>query len=147
MQELLKLADELGLEVIERRGRHHGGYHHGTRTIRLDPHMPRRVARSVLAHELAHAVFEDQPSHHGPVRAKQERRANEWAALRLITPEAFAEAEHHRGGHTASMAVELAVTVELVDAFRSVLLRIGNTTYTRPRMGAGQWDHRTVHAS
>lgn len=39
---------------------------------------------SVLAHELAHAVFGDVPSKFGPVNAKQERRAEEWAALRLI---------------------------------------------------------------
>jgi Zn-dependent peptidase ImmA (M78 family) len=147
MQHLLQLAEELGLTVIEKRGRHHGGYHHGSRMIRLDPHMPRRVARSVLAHEIAHSVFQDQPTPHGPARAKQERRANEWAALQLITPEAFAEAERHRGGHTGSMAHDLAVTTEIIEAYQRLLLRIGNVTYTRARMGAGQWDHRAVHAS
>jgi len=147
MQDLLQLAEELGLTVIEKAGRHLGGYHHGTSTIRLDPRMPRRVARSVLAHEIAHHVFQDHPSPHGPVRAKQERRANEWAALRLITPDAYAEAERHRGGHSPSMAHDLAVTVELVDAYRALLLRLGDTTYVRARMGAGQWHHRTVHAS
>lgn len=144
MQHLLSLANELGLTVIERRGKHVGGYHAGSNTIRLDPALPRRVARSVLAHELAHHVFGDQPSPHGPVRAKQERRANEWAALRLITPEAFADAERIRGGHTASMAHDLDVIPELVDAFRQVLLRIGDTTYVEPRMGARQY--RSIHA-
>lgn len=144
MQELLKLADELGVDVIERRGGKIGGYHAGTRTIRLNPGMSRRTARSVLAHEIAHHVFGDEPSHYGPVRAKQERRANEWAALRLITPEAFAEAEKQRGGHSPSMAYDLAVTVEIVDAFRSVLHRIGDRVYVAPKMGAGQYVHAHV---
>jgi Zn-dependent peptidase ImmA (M78 family) len=142
MQELISLATELGLHVVERRGRHLGGYHHGSRTVRLNPSMPRRVARSVLAHEIAHHVFGDQPSPYGPVLAKQERRANEWAALHLITPEGFADAEKHRSGHTASMAFDLDVTPELVDAYRRVLLRIGDTTYVDAKMGTGQYAHR-----
>jgi hypothetical protein len=144
MQQLLTLASELGLTIIEKRGRHPGGYHAGSRTVRLDPHMPRRVARSVLAHEIAHHVFADEPSPYGPVRAKQERRANEWAALHLITPEAFAETEKHRNSHTASMAFDLDVTPELVDAYRRVLVRIGDTTYVDAKMGAGQY--RSAHA-
>lgn len=144
MQHLLTLARELDLRVIERAGANLGGYHHGSRTIRLDPKMPRRVARSVLAHELAHHVFGDQPSPYGPVRAKQERRANEWAALRLITPEAFAEVEQLRDGHTASMAHDLDVMPELVEAFRRLLLRVGGVTYVDPHMGAGQY--RSAHA-
>jgi Zn-dependent peptidase ImmA (M78 family) len=143
LHQLLATAHELGLRVIERPGRHLGGYHHGSRTIRLDPNLPRRAARSVLAHEIGHSVFADHPTHHGPVRAKQERRANEWAALHLITPDAFAEAEKHRNGHTASMAYDLDVLPELVEAFRTVLLRIGDTTYVSPRMGAGQY--RSAH--
>lgn len=144
MQPLLTLASELGLTIIERRGRHLGGYHAGSRTIRLDPSMPRRFARSVLAHEIAHHVFADEPSPYGPVTAKQERRANEWAALHLITADAFADAEKHRNGHTASMAFDLDVTPELVDAYRRVLVRIGDTTYVDAKMGAGQY--RSAHA-
>lgn len=142
MHHLLQLADELGLTVIERASSKLGGYHHGSRTIRLDPKLSRRAARSVLAHEIAHALFEDQPTPYGPVRAKQERRANEWAALYLIRPEAFAEAEHLRGGHTASMAHDLGVTVEIVDAFRDLLARYGDTVYVNAKMGAGQFAHR-----
>jgi hypothetical protein len=144
MQHLLNLASELGLRVVERRGLHIGGYHEGSSTIRLDPKLPRRVARSVLAHEIAHHVFGDHPSPYGPVRAKQERRANEWAALRLITPESYAEAERNRGGHVESMAFDLDVTPEIVRAFQQVLLRLGDTTYVDPRMGAGQY--RSAHA-
>lgn len=142
MHDLLKLADDLGITVVERPGLRLGGYHGGSTTIRLNPALPRRVARSVLAHEIAHHVFQDVPSRHGPVTARQERRADEWAARYLITPEDFADAERIRDGHTASMAHDLGVTVEIVEAFRRLLVRIGDTTYVNPRMGAGQWEHR-----
>jgi hypothetical protein len=139
MQQLLALADELGLTVSEKRGRHAGGYHHGSRTVRLDPGLPRRVARSVLAHEIAHHVFGDTTAAHGPARARQERRANEWAAMRLISLDAYAAAERMRDGHAPSMAHDLCVTTELVEAFRALLARIGDTTYVQAKMGAGQF--------
>ena len=147
MQELLQFADDLGINVIERRGGKPGGFHAGTTTIRLNPGMSRRVARSVLAHEIAHHVFGDEPSPYGPVRAKQERRANEWAALRLVTPDAYAAAEARHHGHPPSMAYELSVTLELINAYTRVLERIGDTVYVRPRMGSEMWEHRTEVAS
>lgn len=61
-----------------------GEYIHRRRLIRLQRGMAERLHRSVLAHETAHAVFADVPSQFGPVNGKQERRADEWAALRLI---------------------------------------------------------------
>lgn len=139
---LIDVATEMGLTVVERKGRHRGGYHDGLRQIRLNPGMSERVTRSFLAHEIAHAVFRDVPSPYGPVKAKQERRAWEWAALYLIEPAAFAEAEKHRDGHSPSMANDLMVTIEVVDAFRQILSRVGDTVYVAPKMGAGQWSHR-----
>ncbi|GGH33926.1 ImmA/IrrE family metallo-endopeptidase [Microbacterium album] len=142
MQQLLALADELGLTVIEHRGRKVGGYHDGSRTVRLNPHMPRRLARSVLAHELGHAVHGHTPTIFGPQHARQERAAFEWAARLLIDRDAFAEVERLRDGHSPSMAYDLDVTVEIVDAYKGMLLRLGDVVYERPKMGAGQWDHR-----
>lgn len=37
------------------------------------------------------------------------------------------------------MAYDLGVTVGLVNAFRRILQRVGDTTYVAPRMGVGQW--------
>jgi hypothetical protein len=119
-----------------------GEYIHRRRLIRLQEGMPERLHRSVLAHECAHAVFEDVPSKFGPVNAKQERRADEWAALRLMSIEAYRHAETLHQGHVEAMAVELNVIVDLVEAFQRILLRIGDTVYVQPRMGAGQWLHR-----
>lgn len=119
-----------------------GEYLHRRRLIRLQQGMPHRLQRSVLAHECAHAVFGDVPSKFGPVNAKQERRADEWAALRLIRLEDYRRAEIIHSAHPEAMAVELNVTVDLVDSFRRLLARVGDAVYLVPRMGAGQWLHR-----
>lgn len=139
---LIDIAVELGLTVVERKGHHRGGYHDGLKQIRINPGMSRRVTRCFLAHEIAHALFRDVPSVYGPVKAKQERRAWEWAACYLIDPAAFAEVERVRDGHAPAMAYDLDVTVELITAFRRVLSRIGDTVYVKPMMGDGQWAHR-----
>lgn len=123
-----------------------GEYRHDLKRIRLRAGMTLRQERSVLAHELAHAVFGDVPSRFGPVNAKQERRADEWAALILIAPDAYRSAEERWEGHAAAMAYDLGVTTRLVSSFQSVLSRIGDTVYVDPRMGAGQWAHRSIHA-
>lgn len=144
---LIGLADELGLTIVEKRGNTRGGYHDGLRQIRLNPGQSYRVNRSFLAHEIAHALFRDTPTHFGPVAAKQERRAWEWAATYLITPEDYSQAEQLRDGHAPAMAHDLGVTVELIATYRETLQRIGDTVYVRARMGAGMWDHREAIAS
>ncbi|WP_417556109.1 ImmA/IrrE family metallo-endopeptidase [Microbacterium sp.] len=140
--DLITLAEELGLKVVWRPGAKLGGFHAGSKTIRLTPGSSARTTGSVLAHEIGHAVFQDVYTPHGPARARQEARANEWAARHLITPDAYAAAEERRGIHAASLAFELGVTVELVEAYQRLLQRIGDTVYVAPRMGAGLWDHR-----
>jgi len=146
MHHLFDIARAMGVRIeytdLTRLDRD-GDYCARTNTIRLQTGMSRRLTRSVLAHELAHVTFGDEPSMFGPVNAKQERRADEWAALRLITSEAFREAEQLHGGHAAAMAVELGVITDIVEAYQRILLRVGDTVYTQPRMGAGQWHERT----
>lgn len=139
---LTELAEELGLSVVERRGSTRGGYHDGLRRVRINPGMSRRVTRSFLAHEIAHALFRDAPTPYGPVRAKQERRAWEWAALYLVDREAFAEAERLRSGHAPSIAHDLDVSVEIIEAFKRILARIGDQVYVKPGMGQGVWIER-----
>ena len=119
-----------------------GEYIHDLRVIRLQGGMASRLHVSTLAHECAHAVFADVPSRFGPVNAKQERRADEWAALRLIQIDDYKRAEAIHHGHTEALAVELGVTVDLIDAYQRILLRIQDTVYVQPRQGAGQWAHR-----
>ncbi len=119
-----------------------GEYIHDRRLIRLQRGMATRLHRSVLAHECAHAVFGDAPSRFGPVNAKQERRADEWAALRLIDIHDYRRAESIHHGHTEALAVELNVTVDLIEAYQRSLFRTDDAVYVQPRHGAGQWAHR-----
>lgn len=119
-----------------------GEYIHSRKLIRLRPGMSARLNRSVLAHETAHAIFADVPSRFGPVNAKQERRADEWAALRLIRHEDYQRAELLHGGHAGAIAHELGVVRSIVEAYRRILIRIGDTVYVGAKMGAGQFAHR-----
>lgn len=123
MRQLLRLADQLDLHVVERPGRTRGGFDPSTRTIRLNPGMSMRTTRSVLAHELGHARLGHHPTQRPSVRDRQERRADEWAARQLLTPQRYAAAEAIRGTHLASLAFELDVTIEIVAAFQSLLQR------------------------
>lgn len=130
MHPLLCLAEEHGLRIVERVGRTRGGFEPVTRTIRIEPGMSARTTRSVLAHELGHAILGHVPSTLASVRRQQERQADEWAACRLITHHAYAQAEEVRGPHPASLAFELDVTIELVLAYQR-RLQGGGTTAVR----------------
>lgn len=137
----------IAIEYVDLPEGRDGEYLHGRKLIRLRPGMSSRLHRSVLAHELGHAAFGDVPSMFGPVAAKQERRAEEWGALRLIALEDYRSLEQMHGGHPGAIAIELGVMRSTVIAFQNVLERIGETTYVQPRMGAGQFAARTVAAS
>lgn len=140
-QRLIDFADMLGvtIEYTELSSDRDGEYEHDTRRIRLRPGMSARHHRSVLAHELAHAVFADVPSRFGPVNAKQERRADEWAALCLIDSDDYQHLEAIHGGHPGAIAVDLGVMRSIVIAYQRLLRRLGDITYTDPKMGRDQW--------
>lgn len=143
-QYLLDLAEQAGvrIEYCALRDDRDGEYVHARNLIRLRPGMSERRHRSVLAHELGHAAFGDVPTRFGPVHAKQERRAEEWAALRLISIDDYRHVEALRDGHAGAMALDLGVMRSTVEAFASVLQRIGDAVYVDARMGDGQWIHR-----
>lgn len=141
---LQELADQAGITItyVPLAPGRDGEYLHSKRLIRLRPGMAARLHRSVLAHELGHAAYADVPSHFGPVNAKQERRADEWAALRLITLEDYRHVEAIHEGHAGAMALDLGVMRSIVEAFQRVLLRVGDVVYQCPKLGTGQWTRR-----
>lgn len=141
---LLDYADTIGVTIEYTRlpADRDGVYDHDARRIRLRRGMSARHHRSVLAHELGHAAFGDTATRFGPVHAKQERRAEEWAALRLINLDDYRHLEAVHAGHPGAIAVDLDVMRSTVIAFQGLLERLGDTVYVRPRMGAGQWAHR-----
>lgn len=143
MQDLYDFAEALGVTIEWARLKNRNGeYRHDLRRIRLRYGMTERLVRWTLAHELGHAVFADQPSHFGPANAKMERRASEWAALRLVDLDAYREAELLRDGHLPSMAHDLGVAKECLEVYQSLLSRLGGVTYLDPKMGAGQWAYQ-----
>lgn len=144
LKQIYDMLDALGVRVefCEMPEDRDGEYVHDDRLIRIQHDLRTRRYRSALAHECCHAVFGDVPSKFGPVNAKQERRADEWAALRLIDLADYRREEERHDGHVEGMAIALNVTTDLVQAFRRILLRVGQDVYVAPRMGAGQWAHR-----
>ncbi|WIA97655.1 ImmA/IrrE family metallo-endopeptidase [Curtobacterium sp. MCBA15_004] len=87
---------------------------------------------SVIAHELGHV-------HHGHTcdlgaDSPIERQADAYAARLLIEPTEYARAELLYSGDVHAIADELCVTVDLVQAFQSlVLARLGERTYASGR--------------
>lgn len=123
MEHLLRLVEQHGLHLVERRGASRGGFEPATSTIRIDPGMSTRATCSVLAHELGHAVLGHVPTSDHALRDRQEHRADEWAARLLIDARSYAAAEQLRGPHAASLAFELGVTIEIVHAYQRLLQR------------------------
>ncbi|SDQ87689.1 ImmA/IrrE family metallo-endopeptidase [Microbacterium sp. cf332] len=123
--ELLSTLDLLGVRLIfaDLPPDRDGEYRHDVRLVRLRPGMARRLHRSVLAHECAHAVHGDVPLSDPHHAERQESRADEWAAQMLIPVDDYARAEALHAGHVEAMAVELDVTVDLVQAFQRILRR------------------------
>lgn len=109
---------------------------------RLRPGMNARLHRCVLAHELGHHALAHTPTRFGPVHAKQERAAEEWGALRLITLDDYRHVEEIHAGHLGAMSLDLGVMRSTLEAFQRVLLRLGDTVYVQPKMGAGMFAHR-----
>lgn len=145
MQDLYDLADSLGVRIEYADLSHldrDGDYDRETRMIRLHVGMLHRLHRSVLAHEIAHAIFGDVPSLFAHYNEKQERRADEWAAHLLIDEQAYREAAEKHSGYIPAMAQELGVIDDLVEAYERTLTRIGDTVYIHARLGAGQWTRR-----
>lgn len=143
-QRLLDFADAIGVRIEYRDlpADRDGQYVHARRVIYLRPGMHARHHRSVLAHELAHALWGDVPSKFGPVNAKQERRAEEWAALRLIDRDDFRYFEMVHEGRAAGMALDLGVMTSIVKAYQGLLLRVDDAVYIAPRMGTGEYGAR-----
>lgn len=136
MQRLFDVADALNVcvEYAPLRTRN-GEYRDDLKRIRLREGMSERLARWTLAHELGHATYGHRPNMFGQSDARQERQADEWAALHLIDLEQYREVEELRDGHIASMAHDLGVVTNGVEAYQRLLDRIGDQVYLKPGLG------------
>lgn len=92
-----------------------------TGRIVLNPRMTLTQAASTLAHEAGHWEFGDTES-----TPANERRAWEFGASLIVEPWEYARAERIVGCHPAALAIELDVTVRVVEAWRRWWLRRGH---------------------
>ena len=98
-----------------------GEYRHRDRTVILRRGLSQRAARCTLAHEIQHALAGDEPTCSTTMQRKAELLASRRAAWMLIDPYEYAQAEHERDGHQASMAHDLNVTVKVLRDWQAVL--------------------------
>lgn len=123
MIDLHALANEMNVNVREVRLQTiRGLYHHETRLIVVSTTLTQAQAYSTLAHELGHAYYEDTPAS-GVLHDFQERRATTWAAQTVIDPYEYANAEEQYGHHPGSLAQQLGVTRELIEAWQDTYRR------------------------
>lgn len=110
-----------------------GEYLHSHRLIRLRRDLPRRVMRSVLAHELRHADMADELTVCGRVNLRQEQRADREAARLLIDVRELGEALVVNDGHLSGTAVSLRVSDYLL-GIRLASLHPSERHYLRRRL-------------
>lgn len=141
MRELLTKAAEYGLTVhgSHMTGGKVGRFVPGLKRIYFDLSLTLAERRTVIAHELGHAHYG-----HAEDSEVNERQADAYAAALLVDPHWYAELEAIN--HDAEwIADEMTVTAYCIIDFRSYCLtRVHGTTYSRARMGVGQWAHRAA---
>lgn len=116
-----------------------GAYFPDLKRIYFDLALTYAERRTVIAHEIGHAHYG-----HTCDSEKNERLADRYAATLLVNPEWYAELEQIN--HDAEwIADEMIVAPYVIVDYRKYCLqRIGDVTYTRPRMGIGQWLHKAA---
>jgi hypothetical protein len=124
LDDLLQHCAELGIDVRwqDLGETRRGEYHRLDNTIVLSPRLTGRQVVACLAHELGHERFG-----HTCSSPANERRAWEYAAALVITPTEYAVAEARVGPDPAGLAIELAVTPRLVEAWRRWWRQRGHT--------------------
>lgn len=114
--DLARLAEQMGVRLTRHDGGNKGYYDDATRTISTRRGLSIAQYRSTLAHELGHAHYRDIRVR-DPVRhARQEQRADRWAANLLINP-AEAKTVLYCYPHLEPAAYELEVTKNLLQVW------------------------------
>jgi hypothetical protein len=124
LERLLTLCADQGIEVRwqDLGDTRRGEFRSRDNTIVISPRLTARQAVACLAHELGHAHYRHECS-----SPTNERRAWEFAAALVITPAEYAAAEARVGHDVAALAIELAVTPRLIEAWRRWWVARGRT--------------------
>ncbi len=113
-------AVDLGLRVEYQTLRtSHGLYVPGREMILLRPRMRAATERSVLAHEILHHLHRDRRTD-GVYSLRQERRADEGAALNLITEDRWQDVTSW-SRDPEEWAIELRVTADILLAWMRIV--------------------------
>ena len=115
--DLAIMADMLEITLTKHNEGPPGFYDHTRKTISTRRGLSPTMYRSVLAHELGHALYGDTPTRNGHFDQKQEKRADRFAARLLISSESFPYDFAWCQGRLAELADELEVTQHLVKVF------------------------------
>lgn len=117
-------AASLGVEVTWGRVApgHDAEYDAARDLIILRRGLTARKERCVLAHEVVHAEHGDIPSPFGPINLRQERRADQHSALRLINEGDFRRAIR-LSQDPAEWCLELGVTADALETYLSLIER------------------------
>lgn len=143
MKELLTQAARLGLTVHAAHLEPGilGMYSPDEHRIYFDIGLTMFERRSVLGHELGHAYYG-----HSCDDAANDLQADIFAARLLVHPDDYAQLERLGADHD-EIAEHFRITPDVVETFRTrCLTKVRGATYVRPKLGAGQWAYRSVHA-
>lgn len=122
--DLARLAEDMGVRLVRHDGGDKGYYDDATRTISTRRGLSIAEYRSTLAHELGHAHYRDVRVR-DPVRhARQERRADKWAARLLLDEVDITKALACHSGHLAPTAHELEITQHILNVYLTDTARI-----------------------
>lgn len=125
-----KHAADLGLRVVERRltGWRWGEFEHVRRVVYLDPRLLAIEARSVVAHEVVHAIHGDVYVGDEVADDALEARTRRLTALQLIDPIEYSAAACMNEDSTwwglprrLALGARLRVIPEVVDDFERIM--------------------------
>jgi hypothetical protein len=113
-------AERLGLQIeYQRLNTAYGLYVSGRSLVLLRPRMKVVTERSVLAHEILHHLHSDRRMN-GAWNVRQERRADEGAALNLISPQQWDDVTRW-SSDPREWAIELRVTGDILLAYMNAV--------------------------
>lgn len=120
--ELHRNAESMGLTIVSYRLPRDtcGLYDDRRKLILLADWLNQRQRRCTLCHELIHAKHHDSGCG-TQYRLKCERRCRRETALVLISPVNYGMVEQVYEGNTWMMAVELGVTIQVLNDYRQLL--------------------------
>ena len=117
IHDLHDMAHIMGVELRHHDGLPKGWYSPSLRVISTKRGMAVWDYKSTLAHELGHAVYNDQKTGHDDFDQRQEDRANRFAAKLLIAEADLARLAPWHGNDLHSLAIDLEVTPELLETY------------------------------